>query len=226
VATTLTTARALVRQFARNAGESSMYSDADVDRAIQAIGDDWIHHTRCTRTLSDLSLTADDSDLPSLSSLATAGFLPEQIVRVYIASEGDLSVVPHETLLYEQEVNPRTDTPEWLAFTTATAGEVYPTPDTAYTLKVLWVPPLTSFTAGTASPDAVSLNIPDHHLRLALIYGATALLQHNEVEHAYATASWQKYLVWRASHAGTGGMGAKTIRRSKEREARQQTETE
>lgn len=219
---TLTTAREIVRQFARNAaGDNSIYSDSDVDRAIQHIGDDFLSHTRCTLDTEAINLYEDDPDFAE----GPDGFSPDRMVKMWIPEECVLNVVPLDFIIDKQASDPKTGLPTYLAFDSITvdnsgvqqtSGSVYPTPDDDYTLWVMWVATLTSFTAGTATPGSVYLNIADHQLRPALQYGAPAILQHNDIEHAYASASWAKYIQHRDYTKGRGSLGSRMSERTLE----------
>jgi len=189
-----------------------MYSDADVHRAIQIVGNDFIWFTKFGRQTSNLSLVEDTSTF----SASLTSFRPDRVVRVWIPSENELAVVPHETILAFQESAEREGTPEKICFTDTTsgtiAGEVYPTPDANYTAKVMWIPLFTSWTAGTSSPDS-TLNLPDDVALQVFSTGAVAKLQMNEPEHGYAQLLWKEYLIYRQSMRGAGSTGAKSFTR-------------
>lgn len=205
---TIAQARLYMRQFARDASDESSYDLDEIDRAIQAVADDFIHATRCTRTVANIAITEAAAALGSFPS----GFLPEMILRAWITGKGDLDIIDHSELvkLQVQTTNEDGDeltaTPRYLAFSSLTTGEVHPTPDDDYTLKIQYVAPFTSFTPGQSTSSTV-LNIPDHYLRNILVYGATALLQHNEEEKRYASTSWRKYENFRDSCIGAGNLG-------------------
>jgi hypothetical protein len=91
--------------------------------------------------------------------------------------------------------------------------EIYPTNDAVRTLTARFWLPFTQWTPGTAS--AVQFNLPDDILAEILPFGPTALLQHNEPEHAYATPAGQKYLEIEASFMGAGILGKKVAIRRK-----------
>ena len=210
----LSEARRILRQFAKDAADESTYRDDEIDRAIQTVCDDFILATGCTATKSTVALTADDPDLGTLPT----GFLADMIRRAWITSRGELEIIDHRNLLAKQlsTVNEEDDSvltgrPEFLAFSSPTAGEVYPTPGDDYTLNILYVAPLTSFTPGTSSASSTLINIPDHLLRQALIYGASAILQHNETEKAFASTSWQKYLAFREASRGRNHLGGQSM---------------
>jgi hypothetical protein len=188
---TLTTARAIVRQFARNAQDSSMYDTADVDRAIAFIGTRFCRVTKCVKTKTAMTaLTISSAALPAFPT----GFRPERLIRAYITDYPMLRVVDTDLLRRWRNTTPRTDTPEMIAFDSQTTGEVYPTPVAASVITLLWWESFTTFTAGTATPDAVTLNIPEDILNEILVWGPPCVLQWNDPEHGYASSGWQKYL--------------------------------
>lgn len=206
---TIATARTWIRDFARNAGDSTEYSDARVDRALQFVGSRFVRVTRCTRTTSNLTITSGSS---AITASAVTNFRAEYLFRAYIPAQGELQIIDHEDLLDLQVKQGESGLPTFIAFTSTNVGEVYPTPDAAYTAKLLWYEPFTTWTAGSApSPD--SFNVPDEWLKEILTYGVPAALQHNEVEHLYASESWKKYLSFETELTGAGGFGEKTLKR-------------
>lgn len=210
----LSAARQFLRQFAKDAADESTYKDDEIDRAIQTVCDDFILATGCTNTKATVALTTDSSALGTLPT----GFYADMIRRAWITTKGELEIIDHRNLLAKQlstvsedDDSILTGRPEYLAFSSPTTGEVYPTPGDDYTLNILYAAPLTSFTPGTSSASSTSLNISDHLLRMVLIYGASALLQHNETEKAFATTSWRKYLDFRESCRGRNHLGGQSM---------------
>lgn len=209
---TLTTARAWVRQFARNAGSSAMYSNEMIDRALQSVGNRFCRVTRCLPRLDGLELTADAADVP-ISDLAGT-FRPEHLIRAYLEGySGALELVDFNDLADLQADEASSAQPTKLAFSSPREARVYPTPDVDYTLQVRWWQPFTIWTAGTAAPDDVTLNIPEEILTEILPYGPTSILQHNEPEMKYAAQSWQKYLEVETRMKGSGSLAARLVSR-------------
>ncbi len=64
----LATARSLARLSSRNSFDSSVYSDAAIDFAMQRAGDEFLRESGSTRTLATLNLTANTTTLPSMAS--------------------------------------------------------------------------------------------------------------------------------------------------------------
>lgn len=207
----LTNSRALLRQWGSDTADTVLYSNSDVDRAIQALGDDLAFHTNVTRTTDTENCTADDPDL-DLSGLTD--FKAERILGIYLtdpddsSKEYDLDIIDAGQMRALRRADDSSTTPELIAFTSDTDARLYPTPDVAYVATVEWKAPFTSFTAGTATPDTVDLNIPDEYWRTALMLGGTALLQHTDPKRRYASESWLKYVEFRNLIRGRAGSRA------------------
>jgi hypothetical protein len=203
-------AREFVKQFARNAaGSNSQYTLEEIDRSIQAVCDRFILKTRCTRRTDTLTLTINSSVLPALPT----NFRPEKLLRVWIPSQGRLTRVDHGGIIDRQLDEGATGVPEYIGFDSFTSGEVYPTPDVAYSVKLQWVEPFTTWTAGGNDPGT-ALNIPDDYLRLVLMYGASSILQFNEPKNPEAKAKWKEYLNFEEGFENSGSLGAATTDRS------------
>jgi hypothetical protein len=206
------TAREFVRDHARNAGDPTVYTPGRIDRAVQAIADDLIWFTRCTRRVDDLALTLVGAG--AAGALPTT-FRPERVLRLWVPAKGSIDVVDHPTILDKQTTGDLTPgLPQMLAFTSSSTAEVWPPPNVDYTAKLLWVEPFTSWAPGDGSSDNTTLNLPDDYLRLPLMYGATSLLQHTDEEHKYGSESWAKYLAFRGMLAGAGSFSAQVATRA------------
>lgn len=210
---TITEARNWCRQFARNASDSTMYADAYVDRAIQAACDDFIRETRCTRAYTGGAVANGDTDVTGLPSL----FRPELLLRAWVLETFcDLEPLSVTDWLEKQRCSSTaTGSPESITWLDRTTPVVYPIADADYTIKIQWLEPLTVWTAGDGTAGATTLNLPDDWLRTILGFGATALMQHDEPEQAYASTSWAQYLAFRNSLRGTGGLGYSTPKRDR-----------
>lgn len=229
-----------VRQFARNAGES-VYSADQIDRAIQAAGDEFVRRSRVIREVDPITLTANTSALPTLPT----GFRPDRLIDAYLsgtnvqidtnvyaigtfggpyaqgavtgASESDerrrisLRLVPYQQVLSQQIVLPQTQQPTLMGFQTWATGQVWPTPDQNYTLNLLWLPFFSVWTPGDATQLNTVLNVPDEFLRPALTYGATAFLQHTDPQQQYANPSWKMFIEFCESCRGEGSLGVRSV---------------
>lgn len=207
----LTTARGWVQQFARNAGSTDSYPLDSIDRAIQTSCDHFIHRTRCTRTKTGLNLTGGSNILPAFPTR----FRPEYLLRARILTSPSLALVDYDTLLDSRNAQDTSGPPQAIAFDTFSSGEVWPKPDQAYTVNFLWYEPLVTWVPGPGADGNLILNLPDEFLTQILPYGPTAILQHTEPQHKYASESWKKFLEFEQLMVGRGHLGSKVIIRQK-----------
>ena len=191
----LTDARTIVRQFARNAGDSSVYTDAEIDRAILFVGNRFCRIAKPLKDSQSVTVTATTGAV-ALSSLTY--FRPERMIDFLVTGYADpLSLVDYSE--YHRRYNEGgtgTGRPEIIAMEDndgTFAAVVYPAPSTSTAAKVRYWLPFTSWTPG-ASGSGVTLNLPDEVLYEILPVGPVAILQHNQPEQAYASASWRAYL--------------------------------
>lgn len=201
-------ARQYTRQFARNAGSSAEYADADVDRAVMTVLERFCRLTRCLSRADTATLTAADTavDLTALGD----GFDARRLVDAFAAGVAcALRQVGYPELHRRAVECPRTGKPELIAFLDAQTAAVYPTPDAGYTLTLRWWEPFTVWAPGCSDTIAkgIFLNARRDHLIQILPWGPPPVLQHNEKEHAYATESWQKYLEFEQGFLGGGNLG-------------------
>lgn len=180
--------RTLVRQFARNAVDSSAYNNTSVDNAIMLPGDEWCRITRATKASSDMPLS-----IGAQSFVAPNGFLPEYFLDALLFLSGKpvmplLLNVPYEEVLaaMARQGPNNVGTPRLLAFDTAATAMLFPLPDAVYTVRMRWWKPFTSWTAGdeTSGTTGLTFNLPDDHLKIIAAYGARYYLQKNEPENA------------------------------------------
>lgn len=232
-------ARTLVRLFARNAQDPDMYTNLQIDTSIQTVCDDFIRRTRCTKRTDAITLTASDSDLPAfpthfLPDALLAAYLTGDNVTVTpgdsgyagafgsgryytegtpaydgIPTSATLRIIPYPQLNDLSHATAMTGQPQFVGFSSTTAGAVYPTPDQDYTLNFLWVEPLTAWTAGSGTNP--TLNIPDRFLQMVLTLGVPAWMQQNEPENGYARGQLERYERYVASVMNAGSLGAKEV---------------
>lgn len=184
----LTEARLMVRLAANNAGDD-VYGDDEVDRAIAFALTELIRRTGCNAVAATVASVADEAELDVSATLSD--FTADALIRAergYAA----LTVEAYPTLARRLVDSTAAAAPQRIAFRTPTAAVLFPTPDAAYDLRLTYTPPLTDFAPGTAA--AVSLNVDPRYARGALWWGATAALQHTEVEHDYGRVSWRRFL--------------------------------
>lgn len=215
---TLTTARAWVRSYARGGGSATQYSNTDIDHAIIDICERFLRKTLAVQVAGTVALTADSAAF-DVSGLTL--FRPERILRANVLTlECELELTDWEAQYRKQIECTSTGRPKTLAFETsfATGGEVWPTPDVNYSLRLRWWQSFSAFTPGTASDATTTFNIPNDWLPTILSYGVPAQLQGNDPKYKYAAESWAKYLEFEASMLGAGSRGAKVVIRESVRD--------
>jgi hypothetical protein len=207
---TLGDARTLVRFFARNADDPTQYPDAMVDRAIQFVGNHFVRATRCLVQVSTASIA---SGVAAVDLSGISGFRPDRLVAAYASGVAErLDQVDWETLWRRQVCTSTPGKPRRMAFADWTTMNVDPLPDQDYTLYLRWTPLFTAWAAGGGSGDTV-LNLPDDWLAEIMVLGPPAILQHNEPEHAFASASWKKYQELVQSLADAGELAVRSTER-------------
>jgi hypothetical protein len=213
----VSTARDFVRQFARTpSGDTSVFTNADIDRSIQAACDDFALATNASRQTSSFTINSGLSDVLDWPDNCT----PDRVLRVYLEAETSgvitqPTIRPYEDLLdAKADDSGSTGTPTMIVFRDGDTQFVWPLPDDAFTGTVVWAPPLTAsatWTVGGTDNTTLNatLNLPDDHLRTILMYGAVAILQHTEIEQKFTSAAWQQYLEFRKLVASrVGGRSA------------------
>lgn len=208
-----------------------MYSTADTDRALQLVGNDFIDETHALKTSHDYALTSGDDEI--VVSPGDMGLGSGQKIMPENLTDLTLSDRPHQVeVLNYSDFNRRrvrsgltqTGVAQIAAISDSNADPTAPgagftillwpandTTDRTLTAR-LWIN-FTSWSVGTTNAASITLNLPDHWLTPILTYGVPATLQHNEPEHKYASATWQKYVDFRTRMKGKGSMGIRTAGR-------------
>jgi hypothetical protein len=227
----LTDAITKVRYYARSAGSSTAYTDAEITDAIQTVCDEFIRITKCTKRVDTISLTAAAAGvLPTLPT----GFRPDRLISAYLTGsnvvssssgyynpiygEGrrdgwgppysaTLGVIPYQQLIEMKYTGAVTGQPQYLAFSSgvveSAAGEVFPVPGETYTANLLWFKAFS-----TADSTWV---IADDYLSQILSRGVPAFLQRTEPEATYAVREWAEYQNWVREVATAGNLGATEV---------------
>ncbi len=227
-------ARAWVRDYARNASDSTGYTPARIDRAIQYIGTEFVKFARVTRQTDTVTLTASTA---GFSTAAITNFRPERLIgdpKAWITASStyraEVDVRSAEEVFQRQKRYPsRTSdfqsTCPILCFLRNDAGTgaglIEPAPDAAatYVLNLMWSPPFTTWTpGGTPSPD--SFNIPDEYMKALLTLYVPRALQHNEPEHIYAAERDEEFMAYCRLCSGSGGLGVTSIQMHSLRDTR------
>lgn len=230
---TATTARQYILFNVRNGSDTGQYSTTNQDLAIMAIGARLVEEAKVTRSVDEVDLVQDEEEV---DFSAVSGFLPEYLIETGIRIEQDdnftdsedlesFDVVSMSRIARLKTCGTSSGTPRYIAFDISDnaiqTAIVYPAPDADGVLSVTWAPPFTSYTAGTASPGAVTLNIRDSILIEALLRGGPAYLQASQPEHAQQVAlSEQRLVQWITTCKGKGNSGARVIHRTSARTLR------
>lgn len=199
---TLEEARTLVRDSGLQATEAD-YSNARVDRAIQAIGDDITRRAKLVRAEGTVALNSTARTFnvtSSLSDFTPARLLRSELVR-YDDDADDFGTEVAHVDYRELAKNAHsgttnaTRTPTRLAFrTNGGEGFLDCNPGTAYPrLRLSYYQPFTTFVPGTSGASSIVLNVPEGILRGALIFGGPVMLQHVDPIQRFENSAWQKY---------------------------------
>ncbi len=181
--------RGFARQFVRQAADSSMYSDTQIDRALQLAGDEWMRITHAKKTTGTQTLTAGSNVLPTIPT----GWAPEYAIQQYLTLAGEI-VAPNiefvdyiEVLQQRKRLGNPSGQPQFIGYADLdTTGECTPTPNAAFVLHWWYWQPFTNWTPGGI---CTSFNLPDEHLRIIATDGAEAFLQTNEKDNAGVAAA-------------------------------------
>ncbi len=175
---------------------------SDVDRVIKVIGDDINQALQLVRSKDVVTATLGDTAV--IFSGVSANFRADRIIKAWVvgAPKG-LNFVSDQYIDHLIATENRTGHPEMIGWSDNVTATVYPIPTVNETISFQWVKPFTTWTDGAVDGTtiAIVLNIPEDYLRLGLLYGSTSLLQHQEPEMGFQSASWQKYEKWRDSLA-------------------------
>jgi hypothetical protein len=235
------TARQIVQQFARSAGSTEEYPVIELDRCIKMAADEFISETGYLKNVDTLTLTSGNDALPALptnfrpdrllSAYLTGsnvtvsmthshranwpGYFVDSNARdgVGATRQAVLDVTSHERLISLKYGVAESGQPSEIAFSSHTAGMVYPNPDQNYTLVLRWLGLFTTWTDGATDNTTVTttLNLPDDLLRTILTYGATSYLQHTEAESQFANQSHQKFQAFIQRNKNAGGLGVQVV---------------
>jgi hypothetical protein len=144
----LATARRWVRRSARSAGDSSVYTDEDVDMALQFVGQDFCRVTQALTSVFQASLNPDDGQIDIDDT--TYNLMPEHLRSVFLSDQQEpLNVIDYASLNKLRVLNPDNGVPTDCAFldnlTSAVSGNptlyLYPINDLLRTLFAqFWVP--------------------------------------------------------------------------------------
>jgi hypothetical protein len=179
-----------------------------LDYAIMAAGNEFVRRTGCTTTSDTATATADDYDL-DVSGLT--GFDPAHLREVTATDPDDaeliypVDVVNLRDAMQDQlgnhgalqhpyvELTSFSLTPQQIAFKDTENAVLYPTPDKEWVYTFYYRPPFTSWTAGVADGDGVTLNIPDDMIDGVLWYGVPAFFENPNPANQYQESSRARF---------------------------------
>jgi hypothetical protein len=215
---TISEARALVRQFAREAGGPGAFENDQIDRAIIAGCNLLVQGTQCLVGVSAITFDSGSYATSVEAADVSAGFVPELLRAAYVGDE-ELSVTSDFRIRELRRTRGlRTGTPEYMAFTGHAAAICWPAPVAETVVNIRYLVPFPSYTAGTATDSAVIgalaspviPGLPAQHLRELCTNLIPAILQHTDPQQLYTSAAYQKGLAYIESQKGSGGMGARS----------------
>lgn len=212
---TVSTARAWVRDALRDGGDSTIFSDATIDRAIQQAGNYYCRMTRSIKRTDSVTITEGSTSFPLTAPIA-AGFRPERVIDVWITGQTTpLQLLDYAAVVALAADDDSSDVPAVLAFLDESGnGYLWPEPDDDYTAKLRYWLPFTTWTAG--SDDSTTLNIPTDLIMPVLKDGAAGVaLEANKETRAYAGLLWEKFKAYCVEMKGAGDLGARVTYRQK-----------
>lgn len=193
---TLTQAREIVRNSVLHVPNGS-YSDSQIDNAILFVGKMWMRDTKCVQKIGQVAITDGNREIDIQASLPDFNywmFSRCQIVDdnnyIKTVARDDYSKVANAYCNSTQSGRPRA-----MGIKTNSTALLYPTPDDDYTLHIIYAEPFVQFTAGTLSPDVITINIPGDLVRDVLWFGAgTALVFGENYQNMYPTRGWAYFM--------------------------------
>lgn len=181
---TITQAIAIVTQ----ALKTNSYGEARIRDGIAWAGTRFLRETGTVRKLADKTCTPGSS---TLDTSTITDFRPERLQMAYVtANKEGLMVYAASAMLRMQQQKPCTGTPKGIAWITDTSAELWPTPSTADTIRIIYSQPLIDV---VNSSGGTTINIPDEYLHDVLRFGATAATEHNDPDALYADKAFQRF---------------------------------
>lgn len=215
---TVEAARLWVRNACRDSVDTTAENVANIDRAIQLVGNHFCRATKYVKRTDSVAITNASTAFPLAASIA-AGFLPERKLDAWIDGQPDplrfASYAELNTLAANGSVGG--SAPTHLAFLdNASDGLLWPTPGAAYTARLRFWQPFTTWTLGAedAGTLATQLNLPDDVIMPILSDGAAAILKAPSPEKAFGSQAWGRFLAYERQMMGAGGLGERTVQRN------------
>lgn len=189
---TLTTIRQYIRELALNASELD-YDNTSVDMAFKVAANEYLERLAPDFSGGNVTVTSGSS---AVDFSALTGFSPTLVRGMFIDTNYPVHVRDEAWVRQQIIDNPSSGRPEYIGFSSETTGVTWPTASANYTLNVDYENVLTSWTAGTSSPDGVTINIPEAHAIKIATMGAPVVLQYGDNRSTYGRPEWSDYLDW------------------------------
>jgi hypothetical protein len=164
----------------------SSYDEPTARAAISVALNELVRHcpmlTSKTGTVSTVDTVGTVDVVGTLTDFTAERIMSARIGWKYV------DVVNFDAIRDKSDGSTATGKPTMMAFETLENGTAYlwPTPDDAYTIKVVYSAPLVDVMIG--NPE---INIRDEYVMPALWYGASAIVEHNHPSQAYQSAAWR-----------------------------------
>lgn len=226
----LSDARLWVRQFARNADDSSMYSNADIDRCIQTVGNRFCRNTKALIAQSTVALSIGDTlAFFQVSDPVSGGIItlmPEQLLDMVFSANGKSAKVISAAERLRMSVRSRApDDGVYVSFrdtadeatSSGCTVDFWPAATVSQNIIALFWTPFLAWVPGVddATAQTYTLNLPDSWLTQILPLGPPALLQMHEPQNkAVAQGKWEEYQALEKSFMGAGSLGVRVAHRT------------
>lgn len=207
---TLTQARAVVRNSVLHVPNGS-YSNEQIDNAILFVGKMWMRDTKCVVKFGQVAIVDGEREIDIQGALPDFDFW-SYIRAQIVTTENHIKTVYRDN--YQSVANAycnggTSGRPRALGMKDNATALLYPEPDDDYTLHVFYGEPFVEFTAGTLSPDSVTINVPADFVRDVLWFGAgTALVFGENYQNMYPTRGWSYFMDLKKKVAGEVSISA------------------
>lgn len=181
---TLTEARRLLSESVLHAGApGSSYETSKLDDAIKQAGDEFLRITKAATATHNVTLTAGTHKLDLQAALTSqGGFIIDDFVSAHI-DPLELRLAPIDAVMRRHSPSTPAGVPTLIAFRSDTDAWFDKAPATDQTIAVTVIRGLTDFTSGTATPESVTLNLPDAWATGIIGWGASHYLIRNAPGH-------------------------------------------
>lgn len=162
-----------------------MYSDEEIDRAIQTVCLAVTHDLQLQKVKTPITFTVGSGDV-DVADLLAAGAAPHHILSMYLTGGGALEtarldVVDAEKVYEERVINGSTSgQPRLLAWEDDSHLICFPAPDKAYTAQSRWFNSFQCWEPGDEHPDNIAIGMPREIAQAVMVGGVPFVLQMNE----------------------------------------------